>query len=167
MIAYLKFVDQLQAKLERFTIQQVPRDRNLRADLLANLGATTEENCTRNILITILCQSVLSEEPESKILSIEENDWRTPIRRYMQDYELPADKQLACKIKARAAHYTLVGLPGEPDLTLYRRSLDGSLLICVNGLEITYLLSELHQGSAKGHCGARSLALAAHRVGYY
>lgn len=44
MITYLGIVEKLRVKLELFEIQLILRDRNLRADLLANLGATTESS---------------------------------------------------------------------------------------------------------------------------
>lgn len=98
---------------------------------------------------------------------VEDDDWKVPIKRYMQNYELPADERQAWKIKVKVARYTLIGLPGDPDRVLYRRSYYGPLLRCVNRAEVTYLLNELHQGSAGGHCDPRSLALAAYRIGYY
>lgn len=65
----------------------------------------------------------------------------------MQNYKWPADDHKARKIKMKATHYTLIGLPGDPDQVLYRRSYDAPLLSCVHEEEVAYLLLELHQSS--------------------
>lgn len=54
MIIYLNIIDQLRAKLTIFKIQQIPRDGNVRVDLLAYLGATMEGFEEWIILVTIL-----------------------------------------------------------------------------------------------------------------
>lgn len=167
-VAYLNVVEQLKALLTYFKIKQVPRDYVIRVDLLANLGAMAEFTCDRQIVVTILRQSILHEiDQPQEIFSVQANDWRTPIRLYMQNYELPPDKREARKIKAQSARYTLLGLPGDPDRVLYRRYYDCPLLRCVHVEEVDYILKELHCGSAGGHIGPRSVALAAHRAGYF
>lgn len=61
MISFFSIIDKLMAKFTYFAIEQVQKDRNLRADLLANLGELTESCCEHKIPITILKQLVLND----------------------------------------------------------------------------------------------------------
>lgn len=45
---------------------------------------------------------------------------RTPIRHYLQDYELLVNECKTRKLKMRAARYTLLGLPDDLNCSLYR-----------------------------------------------
>lgn len=65
MIAYLNLVDKLRTKFDNFDIRKLLQDQNLKADLLANLGATTGDSNNQRIHIVILQQSTLQgTEPQ-------------------------------------------------------------------------------------------------------
>ena len=85
----------------------------------------------------------------------------TPIIDYLQNNTLPADRNEARRVKAKAARFSII--QGK----LYKRSFSGPYLRCVNSAEAKYVLTELHEGEYENHSGARSLANRAITAGYY
>ena len=75
--------------------------------------------------------------------------------------ELPDDINKAHKIQVQSAKFSLVDGP------LFKRSLDGSYLKCLNVEQGQYVLAELHEGICGNHPGGRTLAHRAHTQGYY
>ncbi|MCI82252.1 retrotransposon protein putative unclassified, partial [Trifolium medium] len=55
---------------------------------------------------------------------IQEEDWRRPIIRYLQEDELPRDKSEAMRTKKLAAWYTMMGDK------LYKRGFSAPMLLC-------------------------------------
>ena len=64
----------------------------------------------------------------------------TPIVQYLQDDQLPEDKNKARLLRLKAAKYILY------DGQLYRRGFSTSLLKCVDLEEGNYIIREIHEG---------------------
>ena len=92
---------------------------------------------------------------------MEDSSWITPIIDYLQNNTLPADRNEARRVKAKAACFSII--QGK----LYKRSFSGPYLRCVNPAEAKYVLVKLHEGECGNHSGARSLANKAITTGYY
>ena len=71
---------------------------------------------------------------------IDEENWRTPILKYLLHQIQPSDKREAHKLRAQASRYSLT------DGHLYRQSARGPYLKCLSRLESPYVLAEIHQG---------------------
>ena len=84
-----------------------------------------------------------------------------PIIDYLQNNTLPADRNEARQVKAKAVHFSII--QGK----LYKRSFSGPYLRCVNLAEAKYVLAELHEGECGNHSEARSLANIAITTRYY
>ncbi|MCI38958.1 hypothetical protein A2U01_0060187, partial [Trifolium medium] len=78
---------------------------------------------------------------------IQEEDWRSPIIRYLQKDELPQDKGEAMKRKKLMAWYTMVGDK------LYKRGFSAPMLLCVSKVEARRIMDEIHGGSCGSHIG--------------
>lgn len=80
-------------------------------------------------------------------LTIDTNDWRTPIIACIRVEVLPDDKLEAHKLRTKATHSSLV------DGVLYRRSFNGPYARCLGKQEATYVLKKLHEGECGNHSG--------------
>ncbi|GAU43891.1 hypothetical protein TSUD_399390 [Trifolium subterraneum] len=116
-----------------FELTYVPREQNARADLLAKLAR----------------------------MVIEEEDWRSPIIRYLQRDVLPLAKDEATRIRKMAAWYTMVWDK------LYKRGFSAHMLLCVSDTEASRILNEIYEGSCESHIGSKSLAGKVMRDGFY
>ncbi|KAK0593633.1 hypothetical protein LWI29_020599 [Acer saccharum] len=119
MLAYLNKVKQLQSTFDEFSIEQIPRTENTRADALANLGSTTTNN-SKSIPIVHLMSPCIQE---SEILAPVDNgrSWIEPIFNYLQADILPDDRVEAREVKVKSAKfYILYGkLPAAPGGVVY------------------------------------------------
>ncbi|KAL2240957.1 UNVERIFIED_CONTAM: Retrovirus-related Pol polyprotein from transposon opus [Sesamum indicum] len=83
------------------------------------------------------------------------------IATYLREGILPADAGHARRIKFKAPRFALVGAQ------LYKRTVEGPLLKCLDDSQARYVLQEIHEGSCGNHSGARSLAQKVTRQGYF
>ena len=81
--------------------------------------------------------------------------------KYLQDGELPENKDDAKRLRMKAARYILY------DDKLYRRSFSSPLLLCVDDEKAYYIMKEIHEGICRNHSGGQALANKALRQGYF
>ena len=74
---------------------------------------------------------------------------------------MPVSRDKIEGLQVQATHFILIG--GH----LYKRSITGPYLRCLDHLEALYVLVELHEGVCGNHSGGRSLAHRAHSQEYY
>ena len=163
MIQYMAVAHRLIRKFKSCKLTQIPREQNLQADALANLGSALETNSQMSIPLLVLQWPATLEEPQSEEVSaIEEGKtWMTPLVRYLENDILLEDRKEAKKIKKQAARYCI------SQEKLYRRSFSGPYLRCVTPREAARILVEPHEGDCGSHSSGRSLLLRARRSGYY
>ncbi|KAJ9536516.1 hypothetical protein OSB04_un000310 [Centaurea solstitialis] len=161
MMVYLEIAKESIARFEKFSIEQIPRDLNVQADALANLGSAFNEPTLENIPIIHLTMS--SIEAKEKVQMIEEvYNWSLDIWNYLKYDKLPNDKMEARKTKVKASRYTI--FEGK----LYRKSTSGLILRCITSQKhMNQILQEMHDGECGNHSGGRSLANRISRQGYY
>lgn len=97
MMAYLSKVKDSSAQFDRYSIQQVPRDKNSNGDALAKLASTKDTESLGIIPIKNLSNlSIKGEET----LVIQAVDTRmTSIIKYVEDGTLPSDENEAKKLR--------------------------------------------------------------------
>ncbi|GAU33358.1 hypothetical protein TSUD_364830 [Trifolium subterraneum] len=157
-----KYLEKVKGMVKQFTMFEltyVPREQNARADLLAKLASTKKPGNHRTVIQETLKSPSINEAELAMV--VEEEDWRSPIIRYLQMDALPLARDEAAKVKKMAAWYTLVG--GK----LYRRSFTAPMLLCVSKTEACRILKEVHEGSCGSHIGSISLAGKVMRDGFY
>ncbi|KAJ9536787.1 hypothetical protein OSB04_un000011 [Centaurea solstitialis] len=161
MMSYLKAVKDRIARFEQFLIEQIPRDLNMQADALANLGSAFHDPFMENIPILHLTTPTIAANDEVQ-MNEEIYNWSLDIWNYLKYDQLPEDKMEARKTRSRASRYTIF------EDQLYRRSTTGLLLRCITSkLRINQILQEMHDGECGNHTGGRSLANRISRQGYY
>ncbi|XP_070032265.1 uncharacterized protein [Nicotiana tomentosiformis] len=160
-----KYLDKLQVTLHRFkewTLQHVPREQNCEDDALANLGSSVEEDEISSGNVIQLSKSVI-EEGHAEINSTSlTSDWRNKYIEYLKNEKLPSDPKESRALRTKVARFTLA-----KDGTLYRRTFDGPLAVCLGPGDTDYVLREVHEGTCGNHSGADSLICKVIRAGYY
>ncbi|XP_011083351.1 uncharacterized protein LOC105165894 [Sesamum indicum] len=86
--------------------------------------------------------------------------WKDEIARYLREGSLPDDPIQAKRIKFKAVYFTLVSDQ------LYKRTVDGPLLKCLDDEKSKNVMKEIHEGSCENHSSARLLAQKVIRQGY-
>ncbi|KAL0405074.1 UNVERIFIED_CONTAM: Polyprotein P3 [Sesamum radiatum] len=151
MTQYLQKVKELMARFNKCNVQQIPRNENERADALSKFGAMVAGVKNRKVTIVIKEHSTIEEVKEVQMVE-EPSSWKEKLVRYLKDASLPDDPIRAKRIKFKATRFTIVGDE------LYKRTINGPLLTCVDGERAQYVLREIHEGSCGNHSGGRSLA---------
>ncbi|KAL2228081.1 UNVERIFIED_CONTAM: Retrovirus-related Pol polyprotein from transposon opus [Sesamum indicum] len=96
MTQYLVKVKEMMKKIDRCTINQIPRDENARPDALSKFGSLVEGVKERKITVMVKSQPVIDEKV---VHAVEVTDsWKTPFVRYLKQGELPSDAIAAKRI---------------------------------------------------------------------
>ena len=142
-------------------VKHVPRAENSRADALAKLATTSQEDLSRLTPVEYLT------EPSIDLCDVvvtpvgSKPSWMDPIWDYIIDGSLPDDPKEAAKIRARSARFT------NHKGSLYKRGFFTPILKCIAGKDTEYVLREVHEGICGNHIRARALAGKVLRQGYY
>ena len=161
MILYLKKVRDLLKKFVLVQVRHIPKAENSRADALAKLATSSQEDLSRLTHVEHLV------EPSIDLTDIEvspvtaEPSWMDPIWDYLIEGLLPNDPKEAAKIRMRSARFT------NHKGSLYKRGFFTPILKCIAGKDADYVLREVHEGVCGNHIGARALAGKVLRQGYY
>ncbi|GJY09957.1 reverse transcriptase domain-containing protein [Tanacetum coccineum] len=161
MIKYLEKVKSLVSGFASFSISQVPRSHNKKADALSKIASTSFAHLSKQVLVEVLQEKSIQEREVTAVVEEEGPTWITPITEYLKDGVLPDDKKEANKLRIKARQYELM------DEILYRRSFLRPWLRCVGPLQADYVIREIHEGSCSMHAGPRSVVAKAMRSGYY
>lgn len=81
---------------------------------------------------------------------------------YLKTEKLRSDPKESRALRTKAAQFSL-----SYDATLFSRTFDGLLVICLVRGDTEYILRENHSGTYGNHSGTESLIHKIIRVGYY
>ncbi|XP_070045681.1 uncharacterized protein [Nicotiana tomentosiformis] len=127
---YLNKVQALLAWFRECSIIHIPREENVEADALANLGSSTEMKGSDSDAIVKILYSVLDVDGYSEVDSTNLIwDRRNKFIEYIRHGKLPKDPKASRALRTKAARYCLV------DGQLHRRSFQGPLAQCLGTLE--------------------------------
>ena len=160
-ILYLKKVWELLKKFILVQVRHIPREENSRANTLAKLATTSQEDLSRLTSVEYLAEPSIDLYGKEVTLIESEPSWMDPIWDYLIDGRLPDDPKEASKIRTRSARFT------NHRGSLYKRSFFIPILKCIAGKDVDYVLREVHEGVCGNHIGARALAGKVLRQGYY
>ncbi|XP_059436525.1 uncharacterized protein LOC132169517 [Corylus avellana] len=161
MKLYLTKIQGMQKSFKRFYIVKIPREENEKADHLAHLGSSTENELEDSDQI-IQIQQQPSIVEKVYILTIEVMPtWAGEIISYLEKGILPEDKRKAVQLKRKATRFTLV------NGALFKRGFMLPLLKCISKEDGDYILREIHDRIYGSHSGARILAHKVVRAGFF
>ncbi|GKA55189.1 reverse transcriptase domain-containing protein [Tanacetum coccineum] len=161
MVQYLEKVKGLTSNFKEFSIKQVPRSENKKADALSKIASTSFAHLSKQVLVEELKEKSINEKEVLAVVEEEGHTWMTPVYEYLTKEILPEDKKKARVVRRKASRYTVI------NGTLYKKSFLGPWLRCVGPLQANYVLREIHEGSCSMHSGPRSVVAKAIRTGYY
>ncbi|KAL0292428.1 UNVERIFIED_CONTAM: hypothetical protein Sradi_6989900 [Sesamum radiatum] len=158
--AVLARVKELMVQFDKCTVQQIPRNENESVDALSKLGAIVAGIKNRNVTIMIMEHPAIEEAKEVQVVE-ERRSWKSDLVKYLKKAILPDDPIQANRIRFKAARFTMIGDE------LYKRTIDGPQLKCLDKEKAQYVLKEIHEDSCENHSGGRSLAQKVTRKGYF
>ncbi|GKB82046.1 reverse transcriptase domain-containing protein [Tanacetum coccineum] len=100
MIRYLEKVRILTSSFKAFSIRQVPRSENKKANVLSKIASTSFAHLSKQVLVEELKEKSISEVEILAVVEEEGDTWLTPIFEYHTEETLPADVK-----KARAVRH--------------------------------------------------------------
>nr|GEX47288.1 reverse transcriptase domain-containing protein [Tanacetum cinerariifolium] len=161
MIKYLEIVKGLIRGFTIFSISQVPRSKNKKADALSKIASTSFAHLSKQILVEVLENKSIRGKKVTAVIEEEGPTWMTQLVDYLKEGILPGDEKEARKLRLKARQYELM------EGVFYRRSFLTPWLRCVGLVQADYVMREIHEGSCSMHAGPRSVVAKAIRLGYY
>jgi hypothetical protein len=177
MDAYCVEIRKLEGHFEGAEFQHVPRNNNVAADVLSELGsrralvlAGVFVQDLRKPSIKLLdpdnpessSNNQNSAPPRDVLMSEKEDDWRKPFIDFILGQLVPDDKAEGERITRRSANYIVIGSD------LYRKAAStGILMKCILRSEGLQLLTEIHNGECGYHATSTNLVGKAYRSGLY
>ncbi|GJR38743.1 reverse transcriptase domain-containing protein [Tanacetum coccineum] len=116
MIKYLEKVKGLVSGFANFSISQVPRSKNKKADALSKIASTSFAHLSKQVLVEVLPKKSIQEKEVTTVVEEDEPTWMTLIMEYLKDRTLTGDIKEASKLRIKARQYELM------ERTLYRWS---------------------------------------------
>ncbi|GJW48915.1 reverse transcriptase domain-containing protein [Tanacetum coccineum] len=116
MVKYLEKSKSLISCFTNFSISQVPRSKNKKADALSKIESTSFVHLSKQVLVEVLKEKSIQEKEVATVVEEEGPTWMTTIMEYLKDVTLPDDRKKASKLRIKVRQYEL--LKG----VLYRRS---------------------------------------------
>ncbi|GKF54313.1 reverse transcriptase domain-containing protein, partial [Tanacetum coccineum] len=108
MIRYMEKVITLTNNFKAFSIRQVLRSENKKADTLSKIASTSFAHLSKQVLVEELKEKSISEVEILAVVEEEGDTWMTPIFKYLVKGILPADvKKARATRRPHQANYVL------------------------------------------------------------
>ncbi|GJT74397.1 reverse transcriptase domain-containing protein [Tanacetum coccineum] len=101
MVRYLEKVKTLTNSFKSFSIKQVPKSENKKADALSKIASTSFAHFSKQVLVEELKEKSISAVEVLTVVEEEGDTWMTPIFKYLMDRTLPVE------VKKHARWYTI------------------------------------------------------------
>ncbi|GKC01835.1 reverse transcriptase domain-containing protein [Tanacetum coccineum] len=102
MIRYLEKVKTLTSSFKAFSIKQVSRNENKKADSLSKITSTSFAHLSKQVLVEELKEKSISVAEVLAVVEEEGDTWMTPIFKYLSDGTLPAEGNKARAVKRKS-----------------------------------------------------------------
>nr|GEY52750.1 reverse transcriptase domain-containing protein [Tanacetum cinerariifolium] len=102
MIKYLEIVQGLISGFTTFSISQVPRSKNKKADALSKIASTSFAHLTKQVLVEVIKNKSIKEKEVTSVIEEEGLNWMTQLVDYLKEGILPGDEKEARKIRLKA-----------------------------------------------------------------
>ncbi|GKB83887.1 reverse transcriptase domain-containing protein, partial [Tanacetum coccineum] len=129
MVKYLGKVKALTNTFRSFSIKQVPRSKNKKADALSKMASTSFAHLSKQVLV---------EELKEKSM----NTSMTPIHEYLTDETLPAERKKARAIKRKSQRFAIInGILYKGSCSMHA----GTRSVVAKALRIGYYWPTMHK----------------------
>nr|GEU98205.1 reverse transcriptase domain-containing protein [Tanacetum cinerariifolium] len=159
MITYSEKVRTIASTFKEFSIKQVPKGENKKADVLSKMASTSFAHMSKQVLVKEVIEKSIDEK-EVLALVEEGHTWMSPIYEYLTEEIILEEKRKARIIRRKACRYAVT------NEILYKKYFLRPWLRCVGPLQANYVLKEIHEGSCSMHASPRSVVAKALRLGY-
>nr|GFB15126.1 reverse transcriptase domain-containing protein [Tanacetum cinerariifolium] len=132
MIEYLEIAKGLVSGFKTFSISQVPRSKNKKADSLSKIVSTIFAHLSKQVPVKVLETKSITGKEVTAVIEEEGPTWMTELVNYLKEGTLPADEKEARRIRLKARQYELI------EGIIYKRSLLTPWLRCVGPLQAEY-----------------------------
>ncbi|GJS76645.1 reverse transcriptase domain-containing protein [Tanacetum coccineum] len=116
MIKYLEKVKNLASTFQEFSIKQVPRGENKKADALSKIASTSFAHLSKQVLVEELREKSIDEQDILAVVEEEGHTWMTSVHEYLTERVLPEENKKARAIRRKAGRYEAI------NETLYKKS---------------------------------------------
>nr|GFB77124.1 reverse transcriptase domain-containing protein [Tanacetum cinerariifolium] len=161
MIRYLEKVRTLTSGFRTFSIKQVPRNENKKADALSKIASTRFVHLSKQVLVKELKEKSINELEVLAVVEEEGNTWMTSIYEYLTEETLPAEVNKVRAVQRKSQRFTVI------NGVLYKKSFLRPWLRCIGPLQANNYLRDIDEGSCSMHAGTRSVVAKALQTGYY
>ncbi|GKB15246.1 reverse transcriptase domain-containing protein [Tanacetum coccineum] len=105
MIRYLEKVRTLTSSFKAFSIRQVPRSENKKADALSKIASTSFAHLSKQVLVEELKEKSISEVEILAVVEEKGDTWMTPIFEYPTAETLPADVKKTRAVRRKSQRF--------------------------------------------------------------
>ncbi|GJX79936.1 reverse transcriptase domain-containing protein [Tanacetum coccineum] len=102
MVRYLEMVKTLTTSFKAFSIKQVPRSENKKADALSKIASTSFAYVSKQVLVEELKEKSISAVEVLAVVEEEGDTWMTLIFKYLMDGTLPVEVKKAIEVKHKS-----------------------------------------------------------------
>ncbi|GJZ73308.1 reverse transcriptase domain-containing protein [Tanacetum coccineum] len=145
MIKYLAKAKEYASGFKSFSIQNIPRNMNQKADVLSKLASVAFNHLTKEVLVEVLNERSTESQEINTIVEEEGDNWMTPIVRCLEEGVWPEDKNEARCLRAKIGQYAM------ESGTLFKKGYLVPMLRCVGPLQANYVIQEIRMGSCGMH----------------
>ncbi|GJV02423.1 reverse transcriptase domain-containing protein [Tanacetum coccineum] len=150
MIKYLAKAKEFISAFKTFSIENIPREDNQKADILSKLATVPFSHLTKEILVEVLNERSTDAKEVQTIVEEEGENWMTPIINYLEEGIVPSDKNKARSLRAKISQYVI----GSG--VLFKKGYLVPMLRCVGPLQANKLFNPEIQHGAGMHIGPRA-----------
>ncbi|GKA84838.1 hypothetical protein Tco_0806492, partial [Tanacetum coccineum] len=90
-----------------FSIENIPREDNQKADILGKLATVPFSHLTKEILVEVLNERSTDAREVQTIVEEEGTNWMTPIINYLEEGIVLSDKNEARSLRAKISQYVI------------------------------------------------------------
>ncbi|GJZ28267.1 reverse transcriptase domain-containing protein [Tanacetum coccineum] len=108
MVRYLEKVKTFINNFKVFSIKQVPRSENKKADALSKIASTSFAHLSKQVLVEELKEKSISTVEVLAVVEEEGDTWMTPIFKYLMDGTLPAEVKKARAVKRKSWRFSII-----------------------------------------------------------
>ncbi|KAL0383096.1 UNVERIFIED_CONTAM: hypothetical protein Scaly_0596900 [Sesamum calycinum] len=105
MVHYLQQIEELKANFKSFQLHQIPMEDNTIADYLYKLASALEDCKMRRITVLHLTEPRIPLNIQ--VIGLDDNDWRPPLLRWLEEGHLLEKRWEASKIQTRATCFLI------------------------------------------------------------